>query len=1235
MTERKRIFSLIVIMTVSSLMIAGITMSVLYHTAVETQKARIVVSAKERAGLMESVARFNVIHNSDHPGGAYAATLSQITDCYRQFGSFGKTGELVLVKKEGNTIVFLLSHQQDRLVRLNPIPFDSKLAEPMRRALSGLSGGMIGLDYKGNLVLAAYEPVAVLNLGLVTKIDMAEVREPFIIAGLTAVFFTILIVLLSTGIFIRITRPMIKDNERHRMIIQTAMDGFWLTDMQGRLLQVNEAYCRMSGYTEPELLAMSIPDLEAAESQSDVAGHIEKIMSQGGDRFESRHRRKDRSIFDVEVSVRYKPVEGGLFLGFSRDITDRKKAEKALRSSEARYRTLIETLPHGVQENDLNGRITFSNAAHYRITGYEPDGLIGRNIWDMQAGGQKELQNYLDFLIKEQPAPAIYITKNLTEDGRLIDVQVDWNYQRDEQGQLTGFISVITDITARRQAEDALHEMIQRLNLAKSAGKIGIWDLDLIHNHLIWDERMFAMYGISPDTFGAAYEAWQNGVHPDDLATVHAEVQAAIRNHQEFHTEFRILRPDGEIRSIEARATVIYTSGGQPLRMIGVNTDITDRKRTEEALNAQKEELQTILDAVPALIYYKDLENRIIRANRLWFETLGLTEDTVIGKKMSEYLPEEIADGFYKEDLKIVKAGNPLKDLQEVLELENETRYFLTSKYPHRNPEGDIIGIVGFSRDITKRKKAEDALKAAKAYAEERSQAAEAANRAKSQFLAAMSHEIRTPMNGVIGLADLLIATELTDIQKKYLGNLRYSAYSLLDIINDILDISKIEAGRIELENIEFSLSDVIEKTAMMMTHRCSEKGIALIADIDPDIPKILVGDPVRIRQIILNLLGNAIKFTEKGEIKIRVRGSGSEVRGKDNPVPLTIEVSDTGIGIPADKLGTVFESFTQADGSTARKYGGTGLGLTISKKLAEMMGGSITVESTPGRGTCFYVNLPLPAADNQSAQTECTDEPEVPLSYTGNILIAEDNPVNMMIISTRLAGMGFHVIEAADGKEAVKKYAENEVVMVFMDIHMPEMNGDEAARKIREYEAGKKHTPIIALTADAFKEGKDKCLSEGMDFYMAKPLKPAELVSVVRRFAPKKPEPRAGESFTDTEMNQDDDLQIFDRDGFFRRVSGNPTLYEEMTLLFLKEFPKQLSDLFSLIEKKDLKEIYLRSHCMKGMGLNMGADVLADFAKRIEDIAHHNGSIEEIELLSAYLEPAFREFCEEVKKCR
>ncbi|HAO22586.1 MAG TPA: hybrid sensor histidine kinase/response regulator [Desulfobacteraceae bacterium] len=664
-----------------------------------------------------------------------------------------------------------------------------------------------------------------------------------------------------------------------------------------------------------------------------------------------------------------------------------------------------------------------------------------------------------------------------------------------------------------------------------------------------------------------------------------------------------------------------------------------------------------LTDGLSLGIIVLDGDYRIVLWNRWLEKHSNIPKNKILGHSIFEIFPEiheRNKDRYITECVRNKKTFllSPLihQYLIRLNIVKNDKSIFMLQDvkiYP-KPADGAIIII----RDLTEQILYEQEIRKAKALAEERSQAAEAANRAKSDFLAVMSHEIRTPMNGVIGLADILLTTELTDIQRDYLEKLRYSAYSLLDIINDILDISKIEADKLEMENIDFDISDMIKKTVSMMTHRCSEKGIALITEIDPDIPKTVIGDPVRIRQIILNLLSNAVKFTEKGKIKIVGANNYSPLPKEQMPIrpycDLIISVEDTGIGIPAEKLATIFESFTQADSSTTRKYGGTGLGLTISKRLAEMMNGSITVESTPGKGSCFYVNLPLHPSPCPLPETERGFTPSS-LSGKGggglgNILIAEDNPINMLVIRTHLEKMGFQITEAVNGKEALEKYAGNAIDLIFMDIHMPEMNGIETTRKIREYEAGKKHTPIIALTADAFRDDRDKCISEGMDFYLSKPFRPEEIINVIKRFMSDKSEPVSKDSSDEGANNysplphadhQIKQLQVFDRNGFMDRINGNITTYDEVIALFLEKFPKQLSVLSSLIEKQDLKGICRQSHSMQGSYLTLGAEILADFAQKIEYIARHNGSIEEIIVLSASLEPAFRAFCEEAGKYR
>jgi len=711
-----------------------------------------------------------------------------------------------------------------------------------------------------------------------------------------------------------------------------------------------------------------------------------------------------------------------------------------------------------------------------------------------------------------------------------------------------------------------------------------------------------------------------------------------LQNGSVSEIAYRLVKKSGEIIDALVSSISERDKHGNILQSLDVIIDVTYRKQAKEALKTSEIRYRRLFESAKDGILILDAETGIVLdVNPFLIEMLGFSYEAFCDKYIWEL-------GFFW-DIVANKA--------KFLELQQK-EYIRYENMPLKTSDGRSINVEFVSnvylvnqhkviqcniRDITERRKVEEELHKAKAIAED-------STRAKSEFLATMSHEIRTPMNGVIGLTDLLVMTDMTDIQRSYLDNIRYSAYYLLDIINDILDISKIEAGRLEIENISFNLSDIIEKTSLIMTHRCSEKGITLLTKIEPDIPRFLIGDPVRIRQIVLNLLGNAVKFTEKGEIRISVNLTPlppSQREGGVSPLSfgegpgagfITISVSDTGIGIPADRLGTIFKSFTQADGSVTRKYGGTGLGLTISKKLAELMNGSITVESTPGKGSCFNVNLRLLFADNQSLSEkqskEYRDKSETPLSYSGTVLIAEDNPINMLVIRTHLAEKGFRIIEAVNGKEAYKKYCENEIDLVFMDVHMPEMNGYEATRKIREFEAGKKHTRIIALTADAFSGDRDRCLSEGMDFFVAKPFRPEEILSVIRRVMSDKSEPASKDSSAGPQIKK---LQVFDWDGFLCRLNGNKKLCDEMLGKVLEEFPKQLSVLSSLIEKQDMKEIRCQSHSIKGMCLNIGADVFAEQAEKIEHIACNNGKIEEIKFLHASLEPAFKDFCREAGK--
>jgi signal transduction histidine kinase/CheY-like chemotaxis protein len=382
-------------------------------------------------------------------------------------------------------------------------------------------------------------------------------------------------------------------------------------------------------------------------------------------------------------------------------------------------------------------------------------------------------------------------------------------------------------------------------------------------------------------------------------------------------------------------------------------------------------------------------------------------------------------------------------------------------------------------------------------------EAAEEASHLKSQFLANMSHDLRTPMNGVIGMTSLALRTSLTEEQRDYLATVQSSAESLLCLLNDILDFSKIEAGKLTLESIPFHVRETVEDTVNSLRVCADSKGLTLGCSVAPGVPVRVVGDPTRFRQILTNLVGNAIKFTERGGVEVEVEVDLESSSG--NEAALLLAVRDTGIGIPPDRLETIFEAFNQGDGTTTRRFGGTGLGLSISTRLAQMMGGRVWAESEPGKGSVFYVTVRF-GANASTAETPTESQPggegrEVPPL---RILLAEDNPVNQKVAARTLEKQGHHVVVVGDGEEALAMLARQPFDLVLMDVHMPGLNGLEAARVIRERErpAGG-HIPIVALTASAMKGDRERCLEAGMDDYLSKPIRPDALYEMVGRYAP------------------------------------------------------------------------------------------------------------------------------------
>jgi two-component system sensor histidine kinase/response regulator len=756
-------------------------------------------------------------------------------------------------------------------------------------------------------------------------------------------------------------RKLQASEERHRTILQTAIDGFWLVDMQGHLLEVNAAYCRMSGYSVPELLAMHISELEVIDATTDVATRIQEITAQGEVRFESRHRRKDGSIFEVEISAQTQPAEDGQIVVFLRDITGRKQAEEALRDSQA------------------------------------------------------------------------------------------------------------------------------DLNRAQAVAHTGSWRASARDNAVHWSDETYRIFEIPLGT-PVTSEQFLACVHPDDRMLLDpARHQSRV---SEFF-EFRIV-VGNRVKWVREREECDVDPDGVLLGWFGTVQDITALKLAEaELLN-----LRTAVEQSANIIMITDTQGCIEFVNPAFEKSTGFTAAEVKGLNPRVLKSGKQNSALYQELWTTIAAGQTWRGQLRNKRKDGTLYWESATISPVHNVQGEIVHFIAIKEDITKQKAMEDRLTQALAQAE-RSAAA------KSEFLSVMSHELRTPLNGVLGFAELLGGTSLDAEQRNYVETISNSGNHLLAVVNDILDFSSIERGTLTLNADPVAIAELVELSDLAVRKAASDKGLRFHCEAAADVPELIIGDARRICQILINLLGNAVKFTSGGAVVLRIAPAAAAGR----PF-LDFSVADTGIGISAETLTHLFEPFTQADSKTNRRFGGTGLGLAISKRLAEAMGGSITVTSKPGCGSTFTFHLPLevfsrvPTAIGPAA---APGTPELAATLGSLVLVVEDDPTSSMVAGKMLHRLGYRTEFAADGAAAVDAFVPGKYLAILMDMAMPVMDGLVATRTIRQLEEQSgSHVPIMALTANVMPGDRERCLASGMDDFLSKPIKWAELATMLARVVPR-----------------------------------------------------------------------------------------------------------------------------------
>lgn len=648
-----------------------------------------------------------------------------------------------------------------------------------------------------------------------------------------------------------------------------------------------------------------------------------------------------------------------------------------------------------------------------------------------------------------------------------------------EQGEIIAQLGITRNITDRKVAEDALHESEEKYRAMIEAfdGYLYICSKDF---------RIEFMNDILIQRTGrnAIGEYCYKALH--DLDTVCEWcVNDQVFNGKSVHWEIKSPK-DG--RWYEVNNSPIYNTNGTISKQALIS-DITDRKMAEDALKRSEARYHSLVETSQGLIWQCDAEGRLTYLNLAVEQVFGYELNEMLGKKFSDFqVPEKAEIALIK--FNQVMQGNSINEYESTFIGKNGEEIILMINALFMSDENnEMIGVSGTAYDITQRKQMEEELRTSKT-------TAEAANTAKSQFLATMSHEIRTPMNGVIGMIELLQHTNLTSEQNELAEEAKKAGIELVHLLNDILDLSKIEADKMELELSEFYLQPVISDTINLLSLSAHEKALNLVSSIDPDVPMALKGDAGRLRQIITNLISNAIKFTPKGSVTLQVQKETEE----ENSVTLRFMIKDTGIGMPTNRLDQIFHPFTQVNNSITRTYGGTGLGLTICRRLAELMGGSIGVESTEGEGSTFWFTAVLDkqikkGMDKSSASVFGSQMAlHLPCKSTGNgirILLTEDDPRAQKIVQNLLKKYGYQVDVACNGKEALEALKNNDYRLVLMDCMMPVMSGYEVTAVIRDPASSvRRHDiPIIALTGNAMKQDRDKCNDAGMNDHLSKPL--------------------------------------------------------------------------------------------------------------------------------------------------
>ncbi|MCB2376484.1 PAS domain S-box protein [Hymenobacter sp. BT635] len=897
------------------------------------------------------------------------------------------------------------------------------------------------------------------------------------------------------------------------------------------------------------------------------------------------------------------------------DITARYQAERALEHSRLFAQRINDTIPNLVLLLDLEeSRLLYCNS--------QSQGLLGYSEVEMVALGTRVLPTFLqpdDLRAILQRVPELQCTadgQTLESEYRVRHRDGSWRwmkfkstpFRRHPDGRVRQMVASAEDVTTRRCIEARLRQsqlFVERI-ASTVPNLIYIFDIEEGHNVYCnqFVEQVLGYSEADLQSMGSSLLA--QFAPPDQLLLLldHFAQIAQCADGETRSLELYLCHRDGSLRWLRLNSTPFErNASGEVKLVLGAAEDISHWKAAEEQrlatnrrLAEQNHLFRQVIDTTPHLVYLKDGDGNYLLANQATADLYGLSVEDVTHTTTTR-LPIAATDAarYLRADRRVINTQQEVVTEETFTRPTGEVLWFHSIKRPFRLADG-TVRVLGVDSNITDLKKTQHALRLAKETAEENAQV-------KQDFLANMSHEIRTPMNGILGLAELLHKTPLNERQSQYLSHIRHASEQLLVVINDILAIAELGAGKIRLENRAFDLREVLTASCQLLLPKATEKGIALELELPPaEEPTLVIGDPYRLRQILLNLLSNAVKFTDRGQVRLSCRRLSTPAE----PPTFEFAVSDTGIGIPPHQLEQVFEAFTQATASTAREYGGSGLGLSISRGLAELLGGNIQVESHVQVGSTFRVTLPFTRTDSLApvAVQPPSPVPAFPSLGPRRILLAEDNAVNQLLVEAQLRGWGCQVDIAATGREAWLLFQQRPYDAVLMDIQMPGLDGVATTRLLREHpDAQRAATPIIALTAHAMQGEAERYRAAGFDGYLSKPFREEELFRTLTQVLAR-PHPAAGAP----PPTLAEPGVAYNLSGIRRIAHGNETFVKRLVQVFIQTTPPIITELEQALQQQNWARLSATAHHLKSSYTGLQIQPLSDAVRRLEAVAHDPG---------------------------